>query len=96
MQHNWTWISQHLFEWSFQGYETALGFLFWPIFISGVIGYVYLKNQSLTVAAGSILILIAVFSNTLAGVPVFTNFLWVATALIFTAVIIIIIRRWIK
>ena len=76
-----------------QGYIMAMGFFFWPLFFSGIIIYVYLKYQSFTMVAVIILILIAVFSDALAGVPAFYNFLYIATALIFTALILMFISR---
>ena len=88
MIHNWTYITQHFVEWSTQGYETALGFFFWPLVFTGVIGYVYLKNQSLVAAAAVILILFAAFFNAIAlMVQPWINFLYIAVSLIITGVI---------
>ena len=90
---NWSTIMENFMQWSTQGYTTALGFFFYPVFFAGIIGYIYIKNQSLTVTAGAILIIVAVFGNVIMGIDAFVNLLWVITALIFTAVIIVFIKR---
>ena len=75
-------------SWSLQGYFSSLGFLFWPIIFSAIIGYLYLKNLSLTVAAVAILIIFAAFSNLLAGVEYWVSFMHIATALIMTGLVL--------
>lgn len=85
MQHNFTWIREHFVEWTLQGYEIALGGFFWVILFASIIGYIYLKQRSYTVAAVTILIIVAVFSNALMGVPVVMIFLYIVVALIMTA-----------
>lgn len=80
MPHNWTYIQENFIEWSFTPYITALGFLFWPIIFTAVIGYIYVKNQSVVVAAVAILIIFAALGNVLANVEG-----WVSAMQIFTA-----------
>lgn len=92
--HNFTYISQHLFEWGLQGYVTALGFLFWPLFFSAIIGYVYIKQQSLTAVAAVVLIIFAAFGNSLLGVGPWVNFLYIAiSAVVAGLVLMLFVRR---
>ena len=91
--HNWTYISQHLVEWSMQPYVTILGFWFYPILFSAIIAYVYLKLQSATAGVIMILILIAVFGNALMGVDLWVTFLHIITALVITALVIVFILK---
>jgi len=91
--HNWTYITQHLYEWSMQGYNTTLGFLFYPIFFSGIIIYVYLKYESYTMLAAIVLILVAAFWNVLAKIPLFVTFLHITTAMIITGLLLYFISK---
>jgi len=80
---NFTDIIQNLVNWSTHGYVMTLGVFFWPILFTGIIGYVYLKQQSLVAAAVAILILFAAFFNAIAlTVQPWINFLYIAVALI--------------
>jgi len=85
---NWTYIMQNFIAWSTQGYITAMGFLFWPVFFASILGYIYLKNQSLLILAAGILIIFAVFGNAIMGVDAFVNILYIGVSLIFTVVIL--------
>jgi hypothetical protein len=91
--HNFTYIQQHLVEWAMSGYTTVLGVFVWPIIFTGVLGYLYLKNQSLVILAAGILMIMAVFGNALLGVDVFINLLYVATAMIVAALFLIFFVR---
>jgi hypothetical protein len=91
--HNFTYIQQHLVEWAMSGYTTVLGVFVWPIIFTGVLGYLYLKNQSLVILAAGILMIMAVFGNALLGVDVFINLLYVVTAMIVAALFLIFFVR---
>lgn len=73
-----------------QGYVNALGFFVWPILFMAVIGYIYLKQESVVAAAVATLILSAAFvgTNLFAGVEVLVQFLQIVVALAFTGLII--------
>jgi len=58
---NFTYWQQHLVEFFIMGYVRALGFFFWPMVFTGIIAYVYIKNQSAVAAAVAILITFASF-----------------------------------
>lgn len=72
-----------------QGYINALGFFVWPIIFTSIIGYVYLKNQSVTTAAIVILIFVAAFSDTLAAVPTWYSFMHILVALIIAGLFLV-------
>ena len=91
--HNFTYIAQNLVNWSMSAYTTVLGGFVWPVIFAAVIGYVYLKNQSLTIAAVAALIIFAVFGNALVGVDAFINFLYIGVSLITTGIILLFIIR---
>ena len=91
--HNFTYIQQHFIEWAMSGYTTALGVFVWPLIFSAILGYVYLKNQSLLMVAAGALMIMAVFGNALAGMEVWINLLYVLTALIIAALFLIFFVR---
>jgi hypothetical protein len=75
------------------GYTTVLGVFVWPIIFTAILGYVYLKNQSLIVVVAAILMIMAVFGNALVGVDVWINMLYVFTALIVASLFLIFFVR---
>lgn len=91
--HNFTYIHENLMSWSLQGYVTVLGYLFWPLFFSVIIVYIYLKNQSLTVMSVSILIIVSIFGEFIANVSPFYNLLFISVTLIFTVIILMFFLR---
>jgi len=66
---NFTYWQQHLTEAILWGYIRATGFFFFPIVITGIVTYAYLKNQSATTAAVAILIIFSSFG----GGAIFSN-----------------------
>jgi hypothetical protein len=91
--HNFTYIQQHFFEWALSGYTTVLGVFVWPLIFTGVIGYIYLKNQSLVMAAAAVLMIMAVFGNALVGVDIWINLLYVFTAIVVASLFLIFFVR---
>jgi heme A synthase len=95
--HNFSYIAQHFMEWSTLGYTTLLGgAVFWSIMFMGIAGYIYLKNQSVVAFAVIILILLAAFGNTLAGVEALMTLLHIFIALIFTGLLLLFISKYRK
>jgi len=79
-----------------QGYITTMGFFFYPLFFSGIIGYVYMKQQSLVALAVVILIVFTLFGDLFLGVTMFVILMHIITALIISGLILgflIYIRR---
>jgi hypothetical protein len=90
---NFTNVREDFIQWSLQGYTTALGFLFWPIVFSTLIGYVYIKQRSATAAIAAILIVFALFGNALIGVGPWVTLLYIFVSLGFTALLLVFIIR---
>ena len=90
---NWTNWSNNLIDYSLQGYTEVLGFLFWPIIFSAIIGYVYLKNQSITVAAVFILIIFAAFGNHFVGVDEWYSLMYILVALAVTGLLLLFLTK---
>lgn len=93
MIHNWSYIQGNFTQWALTGYMNAMGFWFYPLMFITIVGYVYLKQQSYTAAAITILILVAVFGNILSGVPILINFLHIMTALAVTGLFLIFLTK---
>ena len=91
--HNWTYWTQNLIEQSLLGYQNVLGLFLWPFIFSVVIGYIYLKNQSVTVAGIVILIFFASFGNVLMGVEPWYSFMHILVALIFSGLVLIFLTK---
>ena len=90
---NFTYIMENFMQWSTQGYTTALGVIFWPLFFCGIIGYVYMKQQSLVAVTIVILIIFSVFGNALLGVTVFTILMYLIVSLVMTALFLIFMTK---
>jgi len=87
---------EHFWDWSLQGYTDIVGFFFWPMILAAIIGYIYLKNQSVIAASIAILIFVAAFATTgiftqLSG---FIMILQIIVALAFTGLVILFLVRW--
>lgn len=91
--HNFTYIQQHFVDWAMSGYVAILGVFVWPVIFTAVIGYIYLKNQSLLITVAAILMVMAVFGNALTGMEIWMNLLYVFTALIIAALFLIFFVR---
>lgn len=76
-------------EWSLQGYINVLGALFWPIFFSVIVGYIYFKNQSLVVMAAAILIIVSIFGEFIVVISPIYSLFYILTALIISLVILL-------
>lgn len=93
---DWTSWTQELVNQSIRGYTNALspmGYLFWPIFFSFIIGYIYIKNQSVVALAVGILIIFAAFSEAFLGVDVVSILMHIIVSLIITGLVLVFISR---
>lgn len=92
---NWTYIMENFISWSTQGYVNVVGFFFWPIMFSAVIGYIYIKQQSVVAAAVAIIILFGAFaaSGIFAGVEIIVQFFQVMVALAITGLVLLFVAR---
>ena len=93
---NWSYIMENFWTWSLQGYTNTVGFFFWPIVFSTIIGYIYLKNQSVIAATAAILLLLAAFasSGVFIHVSVFVMLLQIIVALSCTGLVVLFVSRW--
>jgi hypothetical protein len=94
--HNFTYVIEHLWDWSTTPYEIAVGFLFYPILFSGILGYLYLKTESALVLTVGILLLIGGYATTgiYADVQPWVLFLQIVATLSTIGLIILFVSRW--
>jgi len=87
---------ENFWAWSTQGYTDAVGFFFWPIMLSAIIGYIYLKNQSVVVAAVAILIFLGAFatSGIFIHVSAFVLILQLIVTLASAGLVVLFVSRW--
>lgn len=76
-----------------QGYTVVFGFMFLPIFYMGIIGFVYARMQSATVAVVAILIIFSAMGNAFLGVPVLASFLQILVALVMSILVVYFISK---
>ena len=93
MLHNFSYIQENFWEFAFQGYTYVLGFLFYPVFFSIIIAYVFVNKQSLTAAAIVILSIFAVFGNALLGVELWVNLMYIVVSLIVTILVLVFLTK---
>ena len=96
---NFTYIMENFMNWSMQGYTNVLGVsvgggFVWAFIFSIVIGYVYIKNQSVVAAAVAALIIFTVFADALLDIPEFVMVIHITVALIFTMLLLIFISKY--
>lgn len=75
------------------GYADILGVFMWPFFFAVIIGYVYVKQESLVAAAIATLIIFAAFGDILMGASIFSMIMHIAVSLIFTGLVLLWISR---
>lgn len=93
---NYTYIMQHFFEYTLQGYETALGFFFYPLIISAIVGYVYIKTQSVIAFSVGVLLIFGAYGATsiFNDMHPFTLFLQVLVAFACTGLVVLTVSRY--
>jgi len=87
---------ENFWSWSLQGYINAVGFLFYPIVFSAIIGYIYLKNQSALTAVIAILLFFGAFvgTNVLARVSAFNMIMYLIVTLVSAALVLVFVSKW--
>jgi len=93
---NFTYIFENFITWSIQGYTNIVGFFFWPILFSIVIGYTYLTNRSVVASAIAILILFGAFGGTsvMADVDQWAMFMQAIVIVALTALVLVFLTRF--
>jgi len=90
---NYTTIMGDFWNWATQGYNITLGVLFYPMFLGGVIGYVYTKQQSVVAAAVAILVIVTAFVGLFAGNDAVVMFLHLLVAFIISGLLLLFLIR---
>jgi len=87
---------ENFWSWSIQGYTDVVGYFFWPIILSAIIGYIYLKNQSAVVASIAILLFLSAFAFTgiFAHLSAFVMILQLIVTLAFTGLVVLFVSKW--
>ena len=91
--HNWTYWIQNLPEQALLGYTNIVGVFLWPLIFTAIIGYIYLKNQSVAIAAVGILIIFAAFTNALMGIEPWYSLMYILVALVITALFLVFLTK---
>ena len=94
--HNFTYIMENFWTWTLQGYVGVVGFFFWPILLSAIIGYIYLKNSSVMAATIAILLFMAAFATTgiFTDIGPFIMILQIIVTLSCATLVVLFISRW--
>lgn len=94
MDLNFTEIMNNFIDFSTQGYTHIFSILFWPIVFTAIIGYVYMKQQSIVAAAVATLLIFAAFgSSLLMGMSAFNSIMLIFTSLALTALVLLFISK---
>ena len=95
---NFSDFTTNFWEYAFRGYYNALGFLFYPLILGGIIGYVYVKTQSALAATVAILLVFVGYGATgiFANISPFIIFLQIVATLSTVGIIILFLSRWRK
>ena len=92
---NWSDWSSDLIGKSMAGYETSMGAFAWVLIFTGIIGYVYIKQQSFVAAAVASAVLLTAFAATgyLVGVDSWVLLITVFLSLSFTGLFVLFISK---
>jgi len=82
-----------IINYSMQAYIGIFGVFTYPLIFCGVIGYVYMKQQSVIAAAVVTLILFAAF-DLVAGVEIFVMVMHIFVAIAVGALFLLFFSRW--
>ena len=85
-----------LLNYSMQAYVGILGVFTYPLIFCGIIGYVYMKQQSVIAAAVATLILFAAFDVGVLGAGVFVMVIHILVTIAIGALFLMFFTRWRK
>lgn len=91
--YNLTDITGNFTWWMTQGYVNVLGFLFLPLFYTGIIGYVYVRMRSATAAVVAVLVIFSAIGEAFIGVNIWVSFLHILVALVVSTLIVALVSR---
>ena len=81
-------------NYSMQAYIGILGAFTYPLMFCGIIGYVYMKQQSVIAAAMATLVLFAAFDTLILGASVFVMVLHILVTIAIGALFLLFFTRW--
>ena len=85
-----------IINYSMQAYIGVLGVFTYPLIFCGIIGYVYMKQQSVIAAAVATLILFAAFDVAVLSTPIFVMIMHILVTLAVGALFLMFFTRWRK
>lgn len=85
-----------IINYSMQAYIGILGVFTYPLIFCGIIGYVYMKQQSVIAAAVATLILFAAFDTVILGVGIFVTVIHILVTIAIGALFLMFFTRWRK
>jgi len=95
---NWTRTVSDFWNWSLQGYESAVGWLFFPLVFVAILGYIYVKTESVVSLSVGIILLMMSFTgySVFAGVSLLVLFLQIVVTLSIVGLLLLFLSRWRK
>ena len=85
-----------IIEYSMQAYVGILGVFTYPLIFCGVIGYVYMKQQSVVAAAIATLVLFSAFDIVVLGAGIFVTVMHILVTIAIGALFLMFFTRWRK
>ena len=85
-----------IINYSMQAYIGILGVFTYPLIFCGIIGYVYMKQQSVIAAAVATLILFAAFDTLILRTGVFVTIMHILVTIAVGALFLMFFTRWRK
>ena len=95
---NYTNFINNFWDYALRGYNTSLGYFFYPLVLGAIIGYLYVKTESALVASVAIILVFIGYGTTgiFANVQPFVIFLQIIVTLSIVGLIILFLTRWRK
>jgi len=93
---NYSYIMEHFWSWILQGYNTSLGFFFYPLIISAVVGYVYIKTNGVVAFSVAVLLIFGAYGTTsiFNDMQPFVLFLQILVAFACTGLVVLAVSRY--
>ena len=85
-----------IINYSMQAYIGIFGVFTYPVIFCGIIGYVYMKQQSVIAAAVATLILFAAFNTLVLGAGIFVTIMHILVTIAIGALFLLFFSRWRK
>lgn len=85
-----------ILDYSMQAYVEILGVFTYPLIFCGIIGYVYMKQQSVVAAAVATLVLFAAFDSVIFGAGIFVTIMHILVTIAIGALFLMFFTRWRK